>query len=91
MAQLDFADAGVLELEWDFKDGGMDDPDWCYCIENATFVHKEACEFILHIYEDDACFRDAIEGMREYGCSPKLIAALEAARKKGARRLLIWA
>ncbi len=37
----------IAEEELPFK--GEKDRDWLWCMEHATFRHKEACEFIIHI------------------------------------------
>jgi hypothetical protein len=82
----------LIEIEWNFED---DDPNWEFCIKNATFIHKEACEFILHIGQDEdgspAYWHGYIEDMRKGGCTEDFIAAYLAAKDAGAAHVLFWA
>ena len=66
-------------------------PDWNYCIEQAPFSHKEACEFMLYIgYEDDETFEDRLHEMREYDeVSDKLIELMKIARQQKAAWLML--
>jgi len=82
----------LIEIEWDFED---DDPNWEFCLRNSTFVHKEACEFILHIGQDvgesPAPWRSYVEVMRKGGCTEDFIEAYLEAKDAGACRVLFWA
>ncbi len=62
---------------------------WKYCAEHATFVHRDACKFILHIGMRSENYADTIIAeMREYGCTPDFIEAYTEARDAGALRVL---
>lgn len=77
-----------------FADGNAN---WRYCKEYATFRHRDACEFILHIHRptdyDDANFlhEDTVNLMKDCGCTEDFIKAYEDARKAGAARVLFYA
>jgi hypothetical protein len=83
----------LVEIEWDFE-GDEDNPDWAFCMKNANFVHREACEFILHVGQDEdgspAYWRNSIEEMRAEGCTPAFIAAYLEAKDAGAMRVMFW-
>jgi hypothetical protein len=83
----------LIEIEWDFEDEEGADFQWC--LKNATFTHKQACEFILHIGKDEsgspAYWRSYIEDMRKGGCTEDFIAAYLAAKDAGAVRVLFYA
>lgn len=66
---------------------------WRYCVEHATFTHKDACEFILHIYarDEEEHHLDKIQKMVEFGCTAPFVAAYVEARKLGAERVLFYA
>lgn len=72
--------------------------DWKYCHHHAPFVHKEACEFILHIGNrdesesgDQAFYVLELERMREFGCSKAFMKAYKQAALLGAVRVLFYA
>ncbi len=59
---------------------------WKYCVDHATFVHKEACEFIIHCGDVD--FRKSTaERMKRLGCTEDFIAAYLRAATKAVRVL----
>jgi hypothetical protein len=67
--------------------------DWKYCVENASFAHKDACEFILYIgwEADSEEFDDKIREMTSYGCSEDLIALVKMANTQQASCLMLHA
>lgn len=67
-----------------------DGPNWKWCIQNATFTHKEECEFILYVPEETEYFLAEVESMKAGGCTPEFIKAYEDARKLGAAKVLFW-
>ncbi len=81
----------LVEVEWGFEEGSVD---WNWCVENATFVHREACEFILHVGPtgDDAgdspYWQYYVGTMRVAGCTDAFIDAYIAAKDLGAERVL---
>lgn len=81
------------EVAWDFEDS---DVNWTWCKDNATFLHKEACEFIIHIGEWDIqdslpeFARGTIKDMKEAGCTADFIATYDKAARSGAVRVLFW-
>lgn len=80
----------TLEVPWDFS-GGDDDPDFVYLCTSATFEHREACEFILHVGDaGDTYAEDRLREMRAAGCSDELLAEYRRARELGCRRVLFW-
>lgn len=85
----------LVEIEWDFE-GDEDNPDWAFCMEQANFVHRDACEFILHIGKDpvnreDEYWHHLVKDMKEAECTPAFIEAYLAAKDAGATRVLFWA
>lgn len=87
----------LVEIEWDF--GDIEDPNWMYCNEEATFSHREACEFILHIGQEvpgavdtgeDAHWRFIVDNMKKAGCTPDFIQAYLDAKDAGAMRVMFW-
>ena len=85
----------ITQIEWDFGD---ENADWQWCVANATFSHREACEFMLYI--GDAALEAKIdarpywkmfsEQMRNGGCSDGFIAAYLEAKDAGAMFALFW-
>lgn len=75
-----------------------DSHEWDWCFSNATFAHKEACEFVVHIGDpseilkgNDTLFEHNIESMKKYGCSQKFIDLYREAKEAGATRVLFYA
>lgn len=86
----------LAEIEWEFK-GDVDDPNWSWLDQHANFSHREACEFIVHVGDDDLdgeglseYARFTVNEMREGGCTEKFVAAYVEAAKRGAMRVLFW-
>jgi hypothetical protein len=78
----------LLEVNWDFND---DDTNWQYCRDNATFSHRESCEFILHTFlGEDEYFESNINEMKSLGCTEDFIKTYRDARLCGASRVLFW-
>ena len=78
----------VAEIWWDFDD---QDPNWIWCVAHASFVHREACEYILYIgaqLGDDAYWKLEAEHMRRGGCTEDFIDAYLAAKDAGAVRVI---
>ena len=63
---------------------------WRFCKEHATFVHKDACEFILHIGTDEDYSDQKIKQMQEYGCTVEFLRCYEDAVAMGAMRILFY-
>jgi len=72
---------------------GEDSPELRYCQESATFQHREACEFLVHIGTDDAPEYPeyVIAEMKKAGCRPGFIALYEEAVDAGAVRIIFYA
>lgn len=72
-----------------------DNPNWRFCNERASFSHKEACEFIVHVGEnpdrEGSYFQLKVAEMREFGCTEDFIEAYTVAKKLGAERVLFHA
>lgn len=68
---------------------------WKFCIQEATFSHREACEFVLHYGEredDDPPYGERYaERMREAGCTDEFVQAFLDAGRAGAVRVLFYA
>lgn len=83
----------IAQIEWDF---GEENADWQWCIKNATFSHRDACEFMLYIGE--AVDHDGgipywkmfSDEMRTGGCTEEFIAAYLEAKDAGATFALFW-
>jgi uridine phosphorylase len=77
----------LVEIEWDFEDF---DANWNWCVEHATFKHKEACEFI--VYCGDPEYVEFIsKEMIENGCTLEFVGAYRtAAKEPDAQRVLFW-
>lgn len=84
----------LAEIEWGFEDF---DVNWTWCVAHANFVHKEACEFIIHVGDDNVIdglndyAKNTIAEMREENCTEEFIKAYEDAARAGAIRVLFWA
>lgn len=61
-----------------------------YCQKHATFSHKEACEYILHI-GDDGYHHFVAKEMANFGCTESFITTYQNARRLGAMRILLHA
>lgn len=83
----------LAEIEWNFGEAGDQDINWKFLNQEATFSHKEACEFILHIGtgSEDQHSGHVIHKMKEFGCTDDFINAYIAAEKAGATRVMFWA
>lgn len=65
---------------------------WEWCVANATFVHKDACEFIVHAGAGVSSMVESIAAStRAFGCTGDFIAAYEQNAKAGAVRVLFFA
>lgn len=80
----------LVEIEADelFEDENVN---WKYCMNHATFTHKEACEFIFSIAEEDEYFELDVTNMKEQGCTSAFINSLKQARSHGAKYVLFYA
>ena len=67
--------------------------DWRYCAENASFQHKEACEFMLYVgFEDDEDFERRLREMKAHGdVSDDLLTLMRLARDQQATWLMLHA
>ena len=66
---------------------------WQWCCQFATFQHKDACEFVVHIGEasDDLDYaKNKVDEMRAFGCTADFIAAYQEAAAAGAVRVLFY-
>lgn len=76
----------VAEIWWDFDE---EDPNWHWCLAHATFTHRDACEFVLHIGSDSYWQRQADE-MRSGGCTAEFVDAYLTAKNAGAVRVIFY-
>jgi hypothetical protein len=72
-----------------------DNINWQYCMEYATFAHKDACEFLLHCpigeYAARARFIEStVSHMRKHGCTEEFIKTYNEACATGAYKLLLY-
>lgn len=68
---------------------GEENVNWRYCLDNAAFSHREACEFIVHLGDTD--FQQmVIDEMTEYGCTADFVQAYKDAAATGALRVLFY-
>jgi len=70
-------DMRVFQTEFDFIDKG--DTDWRLSLEHATFIHKEACEFIFYVGVDKDSYDAMIKKYAELGFSEDFIKACKKA------------
>ena len=66
---------------------------WRRCTRFATFEHRDACEFVVHIgdADDDLDYaKSKVEQMRRFGCTANFIAAYQAAAAAGAVRVIFF-
>ncbi|OHD23793.1 MAG: hypothetical protein A2Y38_17030 [Spirochaetes bacterium GWB1_59_5] len=78
-----------------FNDEDPAQANWKFCKEHATFSHREACEFILHIGPKHISagkpyWESFVEDMREYGCTEDFITAYLLAKDLGAMRVMFY-
>jgi hypothetical protein len=85
--QPDFTVTAEVEAIGLFEDENVN---WRFCMEHATFTHKDACEFIIHC-GDSEFVTNVIEGMKVFGCTKEFIAAYKLAADSGAVRVLFYA
>ncbi len=84
----------LLMLDVDATDlFANESPDWRYCVENASFSHREACEFIIHIgMDDDETFEERLREMHAYDeCSEDFLELMRIARQQKAVWLMLHA
>lgn len=74
------------EIWWDFND---EDPNGHWCMAHATFTHRDACKFVLHISSDEYWQRQTSD-MRVGGCTAEFIAAYLVAKDSGAVRVIFY-
>jgi hypothetical protein len=70
-----------------FADEG---PDWRFCEEHATFIHVDACEYVIHC-ADEAYAEGKAQEMEAAGCSAEFIRAYRDAARSGALRVIFYA
>lgn len=71
---------------------GDESVNWDWCVANATFSHKDACEFVVHIGDAAASMEaSVVESMKEAGCTEDFINAYQSAARAGAMRVLFHA
>jgi hypothetical protein len=68
-----------------------DSPTWQYCDDHAHFAHREACEFMFHLIDEDERFNEWKQEALELGCHPGFVSALEDARRIGAKYVIVYA
>lgn len=84
--KMHFTTMCEVEASEFFPDEGVN---WKYCMEHATFVHKDACEFIIHC-GDGEFTNNTAERMMNYGCTKEFIAAYKLAAASGAVRVMFY-
>ena len=62
---------------------------WNYCMEHATFSHRDACEFIIHSGDPEFVKHTATQ-MKNFGCTPAFRDAYLLAAASGAIRVLFY-
>lgn len=96
MRDMEFSVTADVDASDLFSDDASDPNhvNWRFCMERATFRHRDACEFILHIggglgSEDYA--DTTMAEMQRFGCTAAFINVYEQARRAGAMRVLLHA
>jgi hypothetical protein len=81
----------TADIDWTFEDG---DANHEFCKKEATFTHKDACEFIVHIGHDinqeDSHYNRVLASMKTAGCSEAFMDAYREAGELGAVRALFY-
>lgn len=68
-----------------------DSVDYRYCSKFASFVHKDACEFMIHLSSNrDERFDYELSAMKEFGCTEGFMEALKTARDSGATWAMLY-
>ena len=70
---------------------GAGNPNWEYCMEQAPFSHKEACEFIFPISREPQYYALRLGEMGKAGCTLEFAKAYAAAYEAGANWVLFTA
>jgi len=81
-----FTTMAEIEASEFFPDEGVN---WKYCMEHATFSHRDACEFIIHC-GDGEFTKSTAERMKNFGCTIPFIDAYILASASGAIRVLFY-
>ena len=76
----------TAEIWWDFYE---EEPNWRWCVAHATFIHRDACEFVIHI-GSESYWRQRANEMRAGGCTDGFVAAYLAAKDAGAVRVIFY-
>jgi hypothetical protein len=78
-------------FQYEFELCDSDNINWKYCVNNATFSHREACEFILYLYPGSVSdFETFTKELKEFGCTSDFIEAVIEARGAGAVYALFY-
>lgn len=91
MSEVTMSQLAEIDASNFFEDESIN---WQWCTQFATFEHREACEFVVHIgnADDDLDYaKHKVEQMREFGCTADFIAAYREAVAGGAVRVLFYA
>lgn len=75
--------ANIAEFEFDYS---KNQADWNLSVKHATFSHREACEFIFWIGDDDS-----IQDWTKKGFSKTFLKVCNEAKAKGFRYLMLFA
>lgn len=76
---------------------GETNANWAWCEANATFKHRDACEFVVYIptasdlVDVQASLNERAERMLNEGCTRAFVQAYLDAAKAGAAYVLFYA
>jgi hypothetical protein len=68
-----------------------DSPDLAWCESNATFSHREACEYLIFLPDNRRDRRTQLRTMTDEGVSADFLAVVRAAHTRNADFLLLFA
>lgn len=62
---------------------------WQYLVTNAAFAHRDACEFIVHLFDEDTDHITEMEQLLANGGSPELVELLSNLRRADVRWVML--
>lgn len=87
---INLEDMRIAQVEFDFADGipgktQYGNKDWDLAQEHATFSHKDACEFMFYIADEES-----IDNLKSEGFSEELVKVCDHARKSGYNYICLY-
>lgn len=73
------------------EEDGEENTNWLYCNAFASFIHRDACEFLIYLADDNFFSNGMLGNMKLEGCTEEFITTVIWARGQGATWLLLHA